>query len=174
VEIHDAESGNVIFACDADEGWVVSTKKYYVPFRVLIWERGKPEALVDHVLDLKDKPVLIKLPVGTLGDLIGWFPYAEKFYGRLPFARPAFMCMTCMLVVSRLCAAYCGEHERRLPERDSLRAFSAMSKDERSPAKLAASLAASLKEETAAEATVSHLRLLERKERILATLPPEA
>ncbi|MDR2669516.1 MAG: hypothetical protein LBC14_06145 [Desulfovibrio sp.] len=95
----------------------------------------------------------------------------RKFYRRLPVARPAFMCMTRMLAVSRLCAAYCGEHERRLPEKDSLRAFSAMSEEERSPAKLAASLAASLKEETAAEATVNHLRLLERKERILATLP---
>jgi autotransporter strand-loop-strand O-heptosyltransferase len=79
VEIHDAESGNVVFACDADEGWVVSTKKYYVPFVVKIWERGRPEPLLDHALDLKDKPVLIKFPVGTLGDLIGWLPYAEKF-----------------------------------------------------------------------------------------------
>jgi hypothetical protein len=35
-------------------------------------------------------------------------------------------------------------------------------------------LAAALKEETAVEATTSHLPLLERKERILATLPPEA
>jgi hypothetical protein len=95
----------------------------------------------------------------------------KKFYGRLPVARPAFMCVTRMLAVSRLCAAYCGEHERRLPEGDSLRAFSAMSEEERSPATLAAMLAASLKEETATEATVNHLRLLERKERILAALP---
>ncbi|GHV52453.1 autotransporter strand-loop-strand O-heptosyltransferase [Deltaproteobacteria bacterium] len=79
VEIHDGESGNIIFACDADEGWVVSTKKYYVPFVIKIWERGNPEALVDHALDLRGRPVLIKFPVGTLGDLIGWFPYAEKF-----------------------------------------------------------------------------------------------
>ena len=79
VEIHDAESGNIIFACDADEGWVVSTKKYYVPFVIKIWERGNPAPLVDHALELKGRPVLIKFPVGTLGDLIGWFPYAEKF-----------------------------------------------------------------------------------------------
>ncbi|GHT88803.1 autotransporter strand-loop-strand O-heptosyltransferase [Betaproteobacteria bacterium] len=79
VEIRDAESGNIIFACDADEGWVVSTKKYYVPFHIKVWERGNPEALVDHRLDLRGRPVLIKFPVGTLGDLIGWFPYAEKF-----------------------------------------------------------------------------------------------
>ncbi|MDR2054373.1 MAG: autotransporter strand-loop-strand O-heptosyltransferase, partial [Desulfovibrio sp.] len=78
-EIHDAESGNVIFACDADEGWVVSTKKYYVPFAIRIWERGDPAPLVDHVLDLRGRPVLVKFPVGTLGDILGWFPYAEKF-----------------------------------------------------------------------------------------------
>jgi hypothetical protein len=60
------------------------------------------------------------------------------------------------------------------PHEDSLGAFSAMSEEGRSPAKLAAMLAASLKEETAAEATMSHLPLLERKERILATLPPES
>jgi autotransporter strand-loop-strand O-heptosyltransferase len=34
---------------------------------------------VDHALDLRGRPVLVKFPVGTLGDLIGWFPYAEKF-----------------------------------------------------------------------------------------------
>ncbi|MDR1241658.1 MAG: hypothetical protein LBM00_02580, partial [Deltaproteobacteria bacterium] len=82
VEIHDAESGNVIFACDADEGWVVSTKKYYVPFQIKIWERGNSEPLVDHALNLRDRPVLVKFPVGTLGDLVGWFPYAEKFLRR--------------------------------------------------------------------------------------------
>jgi autotransporter strand-loop-strand O-heptosyltransferase len=78
-EIHDTESGNILFACDSDEGWVVSTKKYYVPFAVKIWERGNPKPLVDHSLNLKDRPVLIKFPVVTLGDLIGWFPYADKF-----------------------------------------------------------------------------------------------
>ncbi|MDR2443440.1 MAG: autotransporter strand-loop-strand O-heptosyltransferase, partial [Deltaproteobacteria bacterium] len=79
VELLDEESGNTLFACDTEEGWVVSTKKFYVPFIVRIWEWGTPEPLVDHHLDLRDREVLIKFPVGTLGDLIGWFPYAEKF-----------------------------------------------------------------------------------------------
>lgn len=79
VRIDDAESGNIIFACDADEGWVVSTKKYYVPFVIRVWERGRTEPVLEHALNLKDKQVLIKFPVGTLGDLLGWFPYAEKF-----------------------------------------------------------------------------------------------
>jgi autotransporter strand-loop-strand O-heptosyltransferase len=80
VQIIDDESGNVLFACDADGGWVVSTKKYYVPFRIRIWDRqNTKDPLLDHPMDLKDRPVLLKFPVGTLGDLMGWFPYAEKF-----------------------------------------------------------------------------------------------
>lgn len=80
VQLIDEESGNILFACDADDGWIVSTKKYFVLFRIKIWNRSKPsEAVLDHLLDMKNKPVLIKFPVGSLGDLVGWFPYAEKF-----------------------------------------------------------------------------------------------
>ncbi len=80
VQLEDEDSGNILFACDADEGWVVSTKKYYVPFRIRVWDRNDLSApLLDHLMDLRGRPVLLKFPVGTLGDIIGWFPYAEKF-----------------------------------------------------------------------------------------------
>jgi autotransporter strand-loop-strand O-heptosyltransferase len=79
VEIIDDESDNIIFACDADEGWVLSTKKYYIPFRIKVWIRGQADPVLDHTLDLKGKEVVIKFPVGTLGDIVGWMPYAEKF-----------------------------------------------------------------------------------------------
>ena len=80
VQIEDDDSGNVLFVCDVDEGWVTSAKKYYVPFRIKVWDRRDlSRPLLDHLMDLKGKPVLIKFPVGTLGDLVGWFPYAEKF-----------------------------------------------------------------------------------------------
>ena len=58
---------------------MVSRKKYYVPFNIKVWQRGEAAPLLDHTLDLKGKPVLIKFPLGTLGDMIGWFPYADKF-----------------------------------------------------------------------------------------------
>lgn len=96
----------------------------------------------------------------------------RKLYGRPSVARAAFMSMTRMQAVSRLCAAYCAEHERELSHENSLRAFSAMSEEERLPSNLAAVLAASLKDETVADAMMSQLRLLERKERILKTLIP--
>lgn len=80
VQLEDDESGNILFVCDPDEGWVVSTKKYYIPFRIRIWDRNNTaRPLLDHIMELKGKPVLLKFPVGTLGDLMGWFPYAEKF-----------------------------------------------------------------------------------------------
>lgn len=80
VQLEDDNSGNILFSCDTEKGWVVSSKKYYVPFRIRVWDRGNlTNPILDHRMDLKGKPVLIKFPVGTLGDLIGWFPYAEKF-----------------------------------------------------------------------------------------------
>ncbi|ELY5931994.1 autotransporter strand-loop-strand O-heptosyltransferase [Cronobacter turicensis] len=79
VEISDDETGNILFASDIAEGWVISTKKYYVPFRLQVWKKGQSEPLFDHALDMRDKPVLISFPTGTLGDLVGWVPYAERF-----------------------------------------------------------------------------------------------
>ena len=79
-QIEDDESGNILFACDADGGWVISTKKYYVPFRLRVWDRADMEKpVLDHLMDLRGKPVLIKLPMGAIGDIICWLPYADKF-----------------------------------------------------------------------------------------------
>ncbi|MCR5504968.1 MAG: autotransporter strand-loop-strand O-heptosyltransferase [Elusimicrobiaceae bacterium] len=79
VQIEDAESDNIIFACDADEGWILSTKKYYIPFRIRVWIRGEQKPILDHEMNLAGKEVQIKFPVGTLGDIIGWLPYADRF-----------------------------------------------------------------------------------------------
>ena len=32
-----------------------------------------------HDLDLRSQKVLLKFPVGILGDILAWFPYAEAF-----------------------------------------------------------------------------------------------
>lgn len=78
-QLIDDESGNLLYGADCNGGWILSTKKYYVPFRIKVWRRGEAQPLLDHVLDLSGKEVLISFPVGTLGDLMGWFPYAERF-----------------------------------------------------------------------------------------------
>jgi autotransporter strand-loop-strand O-heptosyltransferase len=80
VNIEDSESGNILFSCDSGAGWVLSTKKYYVPFNIKVWKAGEKDPILDHTLNLQGKEVILKFPVGTLGDIIGWMPYAEKFY----------------------------------------------------------------------------------------------
>lgn len=79
VRLFDADSNNVLFCCDTDKGWVTSRKKYFVRFHIQVFRQGEDEPLLDETLELKDRPVLISFPTGTLGDLLGWFPYAERF-----------------------------------------------------------------------------------------------
>ena len=79
VRIEDDESGNILFECDADEGWVLSKAKYYVPFKITVWQRGVNEPVLEHVMDLRGKEVLIQFLIGALGDIVGWIPYAERF-----------------------------------------------------------------------------------------------
>ncbi len=79
VNIIDEDSGNVLFSCDSSAGWVTSTKKYYVRFRIQVFRKGKATPLLDITADLKNKPVLISFPTGTLGDILAWFHYVEKF-----------------------------------------------------------------------------------------------
>ncbi|TKU23528.1 autotransporter strand-loop-strand O-heptosyltransferase [Citrobacter sp. wls826] len=82
VRLLDADSGNVIFCCDADKGWVTSNKKYFVRFCIQVFHRGEEKPVLDETLDLKNRHVLISFAVGTLGDMLGWFPYAERFQAR--------------------------------------------------------------------------------------------
>jgi len=82
VNLIDDASGNLLFTCQSSEGWVLSNKKYYVDFRIQVFREGETTPLVDAAMDLRGKPVVIHFPVGTLGDLLGWFPYAERFRQR--------------------------------------------------------------------------------------------
>ena len=79
-QIIDADAGNILFSCDSEGGWITSTKKYFVNFGFKVWQRGQKDPVFEHHLDLKNRNVLVSFPVGTLGDLIGWFPYAERFW----------------------------------------------------------------------------------------------
>ena len=46
-------------------------------FRIEVSEAGA--SVFTHDFSAAGRPILIQFPVGTLGDLLGWFPYAEKF-----------------------------------------------------------------------------------------------
>ncbi|WP_206950959.1 autotransporter strand-loop-strand O-heptosyltransferase [Trinickia acidisoli] len=77
VRLRDAETHNTLFETTLTAGCVASSKKYYVPFEIEV--RSGDVEVMRHRLDLNGKRVLIQFPVGTLGDLIAWFPYAAKF-----------------------------------------------------------------------------------------------
>lgn len=73
----DMETSNTIFEIESEGGFFQSTKVYYVPFKVECW-KGEHKVL-EHEYSAKKKNVQIQIPVGTLGDVIAWFPYAELF-----------------------------------------------------------------------------------------------
>jgi autotransporter strand-loop-strand O-heptosyltransferase len=77
VRLKDLDTGNILFETRLKDGRVASTARYFVRFCVEVEQNGQP--LLAHAYDAKDREVLIRFPVDTLGDVIGWFPYAVKF-----------------------------------------------------------------------------------------------
>ncbi|MBB5463642.1 autotransporter strand-loop-strand O-heptosyltransferase [Paraburkholderia sp. Cpub6] len=77
VRLSDTATGNLLFETTFAAGSVASSKKYFVPFSIEVDSGGK--RVFEHRFDARGRDVLIEFPVGTLGDIIGWFPYAVKF-----------------------------------------------------------------------------------------------
>ncbi len=76
----DIDTGVILYSADTVPGaYVTSVKKFYIRFRLIIHEKGGKEPIFTYDMDLKDKEVMVQLPVGTLGDSIGWFSYVERF-----------------------------------------------------------------------------------------------
>jgi autotransporter strand-loop-strand O-heptosyltransferase len=82
VRLSDLDTGNAIYETSAGftAGRVNSAKRYFVRFQVKVWE-GEEEVFA-HDYDARDREVAVLFPVGTLGDTMGWFPYAVKFQER--------------------------------------------------------------------------------------------
>jgi autotransporter strand-loop-strand O-heptosyltransferase len=79
VQLEDADADNILFGANTDGNWVLSTKKYYIRHRIRVWDRDSDTELMDVTMDLKDKPVLVKMPVGTMGDVIAWMSAVDRF-----------------------------------------------------------------------------------------------
>lgn len=77
IRLTDLDTGNVLFETEMMAGRLNSTKRYFVRFRIEVWQRG--ECVFRHDFAAAQQEVLIRFPVETLGDVIGWFPYAVKF-----------------------------------------------------------------------------------------------
>ena len=76
----DLDTGLILYSMEMEPGaFVTSVKKYFIRFRLEIYDTAGGKPLFTHDYDAKDKEVLIQLPVGTIGDSIGWFSYIERF-----------------------------------------------------------------------------------------------
>ena len=84
VRLHDLDTGNILFESENKGAFVNSAKRWYVRFRVEIWSMedgtaGEPVPVLTHDYDPSHQDVLIQFPIGTLGDILAWFPYAARF-----------------------------------------------------------------------------------------------
>jgi autotransporter strand-loop-strand O-heptosyltransferase len=82
VRLRDLDTGNILFQSDNQGASVYSAKRFYVRFKIEIWDVDKSDVatqVLNHTYDARDKDVLIQLPVGTLGDTMGWFSYVARF-----------------------------------------------------------------------------------------------
>jgi autotransporter strand-loop-strand O-heptosyltransferase len=75
--LRDLDTGNILFESENKGAFVASSKQFYVRHRVEVREGG--ELIFEHDYDCRGRPVLIQFPVGTLGDILAWFPYAARF-----------------------------------------------------------------------------------------------
>lgn len=82
VQLRDLDTGNILFESENKGAFVSSTKRYYVRIGIEVWdidEAGGATPVLSHAYDGRDREVLILFPVGTIGDTLGWFPYAARF-----------------------------------------------------------------------------------------------
>ena len=77
VRFTDLDTASILYDAPVSNMMVSSIKKYYINFRIDIFQDGK--LAYTHFFDPKGKKVHIKFPVGTLGDIFAWFPYARFF-----------------------------------------------------------------------------------------------
>ena len=77
VRLSDLDTGNILYETRIKAGRVNSSKRYFVPIRLEVWAGEEP--VLTHDYAALGREVLIQFPVGTLGDTLGWFPYAVKF-----------------------------------------------------------------------------------------------
>ncbi len=77
VRLRDLSSGNILFESKNEGAFVASAKRFFVRFGIEIWDAE--ERIFTHEYDARDREVLIQFPIGTLGDILAWFPYAERF-----------------------------------------------------------------------------------------------
>lgn len=78
--LRDIDTGYILFQSSNTGAFVNKAKRRYIRFRSEVWDRG--EHVFRHDYDAEGRDVPVQFPVGTLGDTMGWFPYAVKLQQR--------------------------------------------------------------------------------------------
>jgi autotransporter strand-loop-strand O-heptosyltransferase len=82
VRLRDLDTGNILFQSENKGAFVSSSKRWFIRFGVEVWaldDAGVASPVLSHEYDASGREVLIQFPVGTLGDILAWFPYAARF-----------------------------------------------------------------------------------------------
>lgn len=83
VRFIDRKACLTVYDAPASGVLVASSKKYFIDFRIEVYEKDK--MIFAHDLDLRSQKVLLKFPVGILGDILAWFPMRKpSAKARLP------------------------------------------------------------------------------------------
>lgn len=85
IRMCDLDSGAVLLEDENQGALVTLSKRYFLRVAIEVSEldeAGVATEVFSHHYDATDKEVLIRLPVGTLGDTLGWFPYVARFAER--------------------------------------------------------------------------------------------
>jgi autotransporter strand-loop-strand O-heptosyltransferase len=102
VQLRDLDTGNILFETETRGGtYISSTKRYYVRTSIEVWKGA--DTIFRHEFDARGREVLIQFPVGTLGDPMGWFPYAVKFQQQHDCR---LTCAMSELLIPLFCKAY--------------------------------------------------------------------
>jgi autotransporter strand-loop-strand O-heptosyltransferase len=101
VRLRDLDSGNVLFESQNKGAFINSSKRFYIRFGLEVWDRDT--LVFNHEYDCAGKEVLIQFPIGTLGDILAWFPYAARF-GRVHNCK--LICAMSPLIIPLLKDAY--------------------------------------------------------------------
>jgi autotransporter strand-loop-strand O-heptosyltransferase len=76
--LSDLDTGNLLFQSARGGVTINSSKRFFVRFRIEVRD-GEGAVVFAHDWDARGREVLITLPVGTIGDSVGWLPYAIRF-----------------------------------------------------------------------------------------------
>ncbi len=81
VRLRDLDTGNVLFETENQGAFVASSKRWFVRFQIEVWslDQADTRPVFVHEYNARGRDVLIQFPVGTLGDVLAWFPYAGRF-----------------------------------------------------------------------------------------------